>query len=289
VELGADDAREGAQRHPPHAAAKHGWIFVDGIADAFKGHGYCAWKTGQDWVVSAHDSALVPASLWIQGDIRGTMHPNYAGQQMTADIIKRSIYEHTAPVTTLTASPPDRANVVVQASATNRLPASGVSAIFYSVDAPLCSPTRIGACNALVGASGSFVVSGVGDHTIFYFAGNRYGGYAPVRQLTIHVPDVAGLPSASATADAFPYTFGTWTNASEVRVTLAPTNLDTVHIFYGVDADCRPLHTATCNVYEGPFTISAEGSHSVAFWADNGSDGSAPSRRSASTSTARRR
>lgn len=52
------------------AAAKHGWVWVDGIANDFAGHGYCS---SSSWWVFAEQSCKR------QDDLEGTMHPNTAG------------------------------------------------------------------------------------------------------------------------------------------------------------------------------------------------------------------
>ena len=52
-----------------------GWIYVDGIADPFHGHGYCA---ADPWFVTYAES-------WArQGDDRGTFHPNRQGHRVIA-------------------------------------------------------------------------------------------------------------------------------------------------------------------------------------------------------------
>ena len=52
-----------------------GWIYVDGIANPFQGHGYCAADT---WFVT------YPESWAQQGDDRGTLHPNRQGHRLIA-------------------------------------------------------------------------------------------------------------------------------------------------------------------------------------------------------------
>ena len=52
-----------------------GWIYVDGIAESFHGHGYCA---ADPWVVT------YPESWAGQGDERGTLHPDRQGHQLIA-------------------------------------------------------------------------------------------------------------------------------------------------------------------------------------------------------------
>jgi hypothetical protein len=51
-------------------AGMNGWIYIGGIDDGFRGHGYCS---RQSFFIAAEDSCNR------QGDISGTMHPNSLG------------------------------------------------------------------------------------------------------------------------------------------------------------------------------------------------------------------
>jgi hypothetical protein len=65
-----------------HAAAqRNGWTVVDGVDEAFDGHGICAPKP-ERWVRTLNES------LAMQHDIRGTLHPNEAGHRATAVLIR---------------------------------------------------------------------------------------------------------------------------------------------------------------------------------------------------------
>lgn len=57
------------------AAARNGWNYVGGVADGFRGHGYCAIDT---WFVRFRDSVLKQESK------HGTLHPNRSGHSHTA-------------------------------------------------------------------------------------------------------------------------------------------------------------------------------------------------------------
>ena len=65
-------------------AADFGWVYVDGIVEDFEGKGYC---------LPSHESLYVTASrsLAIQGDIKGTLHPNERGHKLTAERIKEKV------------------------------------------------------------------------------------------------------------------------------------------------------------------------------------------------------
>jgi hypothetical protein len=65
--------REAADRH-----ADKGWTFVGGVADRFRGHGYCA---NDSWIVQYE------VSMARQGNRTGTMHPNQKGQNTYAEVL----------------------------------------------------------------------------------------------------------------------------------------------------------------------------------------------------------
>ena len=67
------------ERRVAHAL---GWIYVDGIADPFHGHGYCA---ADHWFVT------YPESWAQQGDDRGTLHPNRQGHRLIAGRISEVV------------------------------------------------------------------------------------------------------------------------------------------------------------------------------------------------------
>lgn len=71
-------ATRGINRAVADAAAAHGWTYVDGIHDGYAPHGYCAEG---HWVVRVHETFLM------QGDEKGTAHPNLAGHPFNAGAI----------------------------------------------------------------------------------------------------------------------------------------------------------------------------------------------------------
>ncbi|MGH3070858.1 MAG: PKD domain-containing protein [Gaiellaceae bacterium] len=66
-----DTLEDGLNDAVAAAAGRHTWNHVDGIYDAFLGHGLCAVD---NWLVRIHDSFLV------EGKISGAVHPNLKGQ-----------------------------------------------------------------------------------------------------------------------------------------------------------------------------------------------------------------
>jgi hypothetical protein len=68
------------------AGKLHRWHYVDGVVKAFRGHGYCAGDAS--WHVGLLDS------IYQQGDLYGTVHPNHDGHKATAG---RIIATYDAP------------------------------------------------------------------------------------------------------------------------------------------------------------------------------------------------
>jgi hypothetical protein len=66
------------------AADEHGWRLVGGVADRFRDHGYCAGD--QAWVTDLRRSAEGLGGT-LKGRFLGTLHPNRAGHEATAEPI----------------------------------------------------------------------------------------------------------------------------------------------------------------------------------------------------------
>ena len=68
-----------------NAAERYGWTFVEGVAEGFAGHGYCA---DDPYFIRASESCRT------QGNFDGTMHPNQQGHSVYADVIERALRRH---------------------------------------------------------------------------------------------------------------------------------------------------------------------------------------------------
>jgi GDSL-like Lipase/Acylhydrolase family len=68
-------------------AAAHNWVFVDGVSNAFRDHGYCARAS---WVVP-----IVRA--YLRGNKTGPFHPNALGQQAYGHSIFQAVKPHLPP------------------------------------------------------------------------------------------------------------------------------------------------------------------------------------------------
>lgn len=70
------------------AAARHGWIYVTGIAAAFRGHGYCT-PDGHRFFWQCSESLVT------QGDTEGTIHPNDLGHTAIGRAVAASVLKNT--------------------------------------------------------------------------------------------------------------------------------------------------------------------------------------------------
>ena len=66
------------------ASARFGWNYVDGISDAFLGHGYCS---SDPYFVSMEESCNR------QADILGTAHPNAKGHEVVKRFVKPKLID----------------------------------------------------------------------------------------------------------------------------------------------------------------------------------------------------
>jgi len=72
------------------AANKFGWTYLDGVVDAFLGHGYFEEYTSDSWFVQAEESCV------IQGDWSGMIHPNNRGHAKIKDLLFEKMKQITA-------------------------------------------------------------------------------------------------------------------------------------------------------------------------------------------------
>jgi lysophospholipase L1-like esterase len=79
------------------AVDAHGWKEITGIAQAFRGHGYCAEKA-QRWIRTLGESFLQQGTpLDFKARVAGTLHPNREGHQQIARLIETELLRSAAP------------------------------------------------------------------------------------------------------------------------------------------------------------------------------------------------
>lgn len=164
------------------AANLHRWVYVEGIADAFRTHGYCASATpgdysGASWVVK------VPESLYYQKDASGTGHPDLRGQGVYRDRIYTALVQANPPRTVASATSGGQpytfgtwtaGDVEVTLTASNPIRESGVRETYYTIDDPQCSvdTVDVGAC---LPYSTPVTITESGRHTASFFSYNQFG------------------------------------------------------------------------------------------------------------------
>jgi hypothetical protein len=168
------------------AAATHGWHLVDGIAAAFRTHGYCA-PAASRWVLSVADS------LQVQGEQLGTAHPNLPGHQSYSSHIRDSIIFFTPPQTTASAFTGGLPytfgdwtahDVVVSLMAVNPIGQSGVEKTYVAIDDPTCTPQSLATCTVY---TTPIVISASGTHTVSFFSENRSGVAEPMKTVIVRI------------------------------------------------------------------------------------------------------
>jgi hypothetical protein len=87
-----------------NAAARYGWHLVDGIRQAFQGHGVCWIDVNRRWVNSFSDSLVA------QRDLDGTWHADRTGQSQMAGIMLRTpgLADVGSPIGAPQPAPPDQ-------------------------------------------------------------------------------------------------------------------------------------------------------------------------------------
>jgi lysophospholipase L1-like esterase len=86
------------------AARAHHWTLVDGVQEAFAGHGICA-KHDQVWVRTLAQSYLWQDARLAFSSIAGTLHPNRSGHRAIGHLIEPKLARVLG--TTVTPDPPD--------------------------------------------------------------------------------------------------------------------------------------------------------------------------------------
>jgi len=124
---------------------------------------------------------------------------------------------------------------------------SGVASISYTIDG---GPTQT--------YTVPFAITADGPHTVSYWATDNVGNSSTPLDEVVTVDTEAPTVSISVTAD---HSFGTWhTSPAMVTLTAVDDESGVAQIFYQIDGG------ATVQ-YSVPFAITAEGLHTVTYWA----------------------
>jgi hypothetical protein len=121
---------------------------------------------------------------------------------------------------------------------------SGIAATYYGIDGA-----------GFVPYTGPFTISTTGDHVVSYYSVDNVGNTELTHTGSVRVdvtPPVTTATGLSAGA-------GTWTSAA-ATVALETTDDS------GIDASYYTVDGGGPQLYEGSFTISAEGPHTVTYW-----------------------
>ena len=262
--------------HVQAAATQHGWQFVDGVEDAFQGHGYCVGDSDRPnahrWIRTAAESA-VQQGPDAREKTTGTLHPTARGHQVYRD----RLLAYVAPA--LAALPVD-----------DRTPPAAPTA---SLSTPVNTTNQAGAVVSGSGEPGTTAHISVDDASaappVLATATVGWDGFSTTLDLTtladgrltatVHLADAAGNTSPSVTATATKDASGPITNATvnptpingwntgDVTVSLSASDaVGLLNLTYSASGatDIAPT-TAAAN--HASLTLSAEGDTVLSYFA----------------------
>ena len=73
------------------AATEHGWTLIDGVGEAYRGHGICQANAGERWVRTPVESFFQQDAQLAAASVSGTLHPNGRGHWQTATLIRARV------------------------------------------------------------------------------------------------------------------------------------------------------------------------------------------------------
>jgi hypothetical protein len=212
-------------------------------------------NSSANWLKVGQDGSLPYAPVFdtqLTGD-RNTLYASVYGRGIwtvaaTQDTDAPATTATTAPATAngtngwFTTSP-----VQVTLSATDG-DGSGVASTQYRVDGGSWTPY-----------TAPFTVSGEGSHAVEYASTDTLGNVEPTRSLGIKI-DTVNPATSSSLAPASPTGSNGW-YLGPVQVSLSASDATS-----GVASTWYTIDGGTAQAYSSPFTISADGDHSVRFW-----------------------
>jgi hypothetical protein len=148
---------------------------------------------------------------------------------------------------------------------------SGVAATYYAIDNAACQATASGLANCTV-YGGPLTISAQGSHTLTYFSVDEAGNIEAANSASVMIDTTA--PTTTATLSPNAASSG-WYNASTGAPTVSLSAVDNsggsgvAATYYAVDdATCQATASglASCTKYATPFTVAAQGTHSLTFF-----------------------
>jgi hypothetical protein len=116
------------------AAAEHGWTLVDGVAEAYRGHGICQADAGERWVRTPVESFFRQDGRLAAASLSGTLHPNGRGHWQTAALIRARVLTLLGAVAGSEPDPPG-SDGAFGARTTALLIVGGISTVFGAMGA----------------------------------------------------------------------------------------------------------------------------------------------------------
>lgn len=262
--------------HVQAAASQHGWQFVDGVEDAFQGHGYCVGNSDQPnsdrWIRTAAESA-VQQGPDAREKTTGTLHPTARGHQVYRDrLLAYSLPALAAlPVDDRTPPAAPTAALTNPVNATNQAAAlvsgsgePGTTAHISVDDTSATPPVLVTVPVGWEGFSTTVDVTGLADGPL---------------TATVHLADAAGNTSPSVTATATKDASGPVTNATvnptpingwnrgDVTVTLSASDAAGIRDVTYSASGATVIAPTNIAANQASLTLSAEGDTVVSYFA----------------------
>ena len=265
------------------AATRHGWQYVDGMAAAFQGHGYCVGNVDTNfepgrWIRTANESKALQGPD-DRAKNKGTLHPTADGHQ----IYKERLLAYLEPA--LAALPVDDTTAPVVPTVALEGPVgpanqSGVS-VSGTGEAGTTASISVDDTNpATAAVTASTVVDGSGYRTTMDLTNLSDGTLTASVRLTDGSANTSPTATASATKDTVaPTTVATTSPAANaagwhrgdtvVNLRASDGGAGVSHITYSATG-AQTVAPTTLVGASADLTISAEGETTVSFSASDG-------------------
>ncbi|MCA1674384.1 MAG: hypothetical protein LC799_20075, partial [Actinobacteria bacterium] len=275
----------GLNRAVANAAGNHGWQYVDGMANAFLGHGYCVGDTdkphAERWIRTATESVLMQGPE-DKTKTTGTLHPTARGHQVYAERIVHYVMpaldalpvDDRTPPQAPTISVPDPINAANQTTVALTGSAEAQTTAQITLTDTTGTPPISGA--VLVGWDGysaTFDVSPFADGPVYAAVtlSDAAGNTSPTATVTV-TKDTRG-PSTGAGVSPAPV--NGWNN-NDVTVTLTAQDLSGVRDVTYSASGATTIPPTTVGGSVASLTLSAEGDTIISYFATDKSGNTEP-------------
>ena len=260
------------------AAVRHGWQYVDGMAAAFQGHGYCVGNVDTNfedgrWIRTANESKVLQGPD-DRSKNKGTLHPTTRGHQVYKDRLLAYIQPALAALSVDDTTDPAAPTVALDAlvgpgnQSTVRVLGTGETATTASILMDDTNPATAAVTTSTpVGATGyaaSIDLSGLSDGTLTASVRltDGAGNTSPTASASATKDTVA--PATTVTASPNANAEGWHRGSTTINLSAADTRTGISSITYSMSG-AQSIPPTTLASASASLTISAEGETTVSF------------------------